>query len=143
MLLLGNPLWRTTGAGAQPPDPEPEPEPEVVAQQPRGHAGPFLTGRPRSREDISRDRQRFGVIDDIAAAAIAEVAARQVERGETDEQKRFDELYRELALRRIEFDARYLELLGALRQQLVEQAIARQRRDEEEILLLLMLASQL
>lgn len=143
MLILGSQLWTTTGAGV-PPAPPPPPD---ETPQPRGHV-PWLTeipgDRARSSEEVSRARARFGIEDDVALAAIAEVAARQAERDEQDEQKRFDELYRELELRRIEFDARYLEVLGALREDYLEaarEAHRRRLRDEQDLLVLLMLAA--
>ena len=99
----------------------------------------------RTRRDISKDRERFGLIDEIAAQAIADVAAQQVERLEQDEQKRFEELNRELELRGIEWDARYLESLNYERERLINAEIAmrlRQRlQDEEELMLLVLIAA--
>jgi hypothetical protein len=109
----------------------------------RGSAG-WLSGRyapgdrRRTKDDIRRDRERFGVLTPAAAEVIAEVAVRQVERGETDAQKRFEELHRELELRRIEWDARYLEALAAMREHYIEAA--RVAQDEEALVLLIALA---
>lgn len=142
-LVLGSWMLTTTGVGQE----APEPEPEVVVEQPRGRAAWLadLPRRERSREEISRDRERFGLIDDEAREAIAEVAARQAERDEQDEQKRFDELYRELELRKIGFDARYLEALTAMREEMVRRREEQQKlqllRENDDMLLLMLLAA--
>lgn len=98
----------------------------------------------RTRSDVSRDRERFGLQDEIARA-IAEVAAQQAERLEQDKQKQFEELNRELELRGIEWDARYLESLNYERERLINAEIGlrlRQRlQDEEELMLLVLMAA--
>lgn len=116
--------------------------PVTPANEPRGTAGwlwPHADER-RSRAEIRKARERFGIPDEVAQA-IAEIAARQAERAEQDQQKQFDELYRELELRRIEFDARYLAALSAMREAYIEQAMAFQQREEEEVVILLMAAA--
>ena len=140
MLILGSMLWRTTGAGSPPAPPAPPPD---TAVRPSG--GFPANDRARSREEISRARERFGIRDEVAQA-LAEVARRQAEAAiteqtEDDEQKRFDELYRELQLRSIEFEARYLEALAAMREAFIEETRRRQRQQEEELMLLMMLAA--
>jgi len=63
---------------------------------------------------------------------------------ERDEQKRFEELLRELQLQGIEFDARYLEALNIQRERLIDAEIsARYRliREEEELIILLLMAA--
>ena len=146
MLILGSLLWRTTGVGAPPAPPAPTPD---TAVRPSG-GFPAGDDRARSREEISRARERFGLRDEVAQA-LAEVARRQAEadaaalgqQAEADGQKRFDELYRELQLRSIEFEARYLEALASLREGYAEQARRNllQRKQEEELMLLMMLAA--
>lgn len=94
----------------------------------------------RSKKEIELDRERFG----IAATVIAEVAEHQAQRLEQDEQKRFDELLRELQLREIEWDARYLEALNAQRQRLIDEEIAKLlklKTTDEEMMILMMLAA--
>ena len=141
MLLLGTLFWET-GAGT----PAPPPPPADTTPPPRGTV-PWLSdlGARRTKRDISRERERYGIQDELALAAIAEVAARQAERLELDEQKRFEELSRELELRRIEWDARYLEALNVMRERLIGEEIAalmhRKLRDEEDILVLMMMAA--
>lgn len=144
MLILGNMLWRSTGVGATPTPPTPPPV--VTTEQPKGTAE-WLWQRGdgrRSAEDVRKARERFGIRDEVADA-IAAVAARQAEaqaaasaaaQAEADEQKRFDELFRELELRSIKYEARYTEILGALREQFL-----RQRQEEEEIMLLMLIAA--
>lgn len=109
-----------------------------------------LYPRPPDKLQISKARKRLGLEDAIARteaeAVIAEVAARQVERLEQDAQKRFEELSRELKLRGIEWEARYLEDLNAQRERLIDAEIAlrlkeKLRTDEEMIVLMLLAAS--
>lgn len=144
MLILGSMiLWRTTGQGAPPPPP---PQPTETPAAPIGGGFP-ANDRARSREEISRARARFGLKDAIAQAiaevaerqAAAELAAQAAEKAAADEQKRFDELFRELEMRQIAFEARHLEALATMR----EEALARLRkqREEEEIFLLLLAAA--
>ena len=103
-----------------------------------------------SRRDISRARKRLGLDDGfrdtetVAAAVIADVAARQALVLEQDAQKRFEELLRELQLQGIEFDARYLEALNIQRERLIDAEIAarlRLKREDEELLILLLMAA--
>src|SRR5262245_22252137 len=127
MLILGNMLWRSTGVGAPPPvPPQPPTDPLGFGYQPSG--GIPTSDRARTKEEISRDRLRFGLRDEVAEALEA-VAKRQAQAAidaekaaeVADEQKRFDELYRELELRSIEFEARYQEALGAMREAYIAQ----------------------
>lgn len=145
MLILGNLWWRTTGQGAPPPQP---PAPQPVDDRPKGTAE-WLWGPPqkRTRDDISRERLRYG-LSDAVAEAIAEVARRQAEaeaaasaaeKAAADEQKRFDELYRELELRQMGFEARYMEALAEMREEFIAQI--RKQREEEELMLLMLVAA--
>ena len=102
----------------------------------------------QTKRDISRARKRFGLEDEVARkeaeAVIAEVAARQVVRLEKDAQKRFEELSRELQLRGIEWESRYLESLNVQRERLIDAEIGRRLRalqEEQEILILLFMAA--
>lgn len=80
------------------------------------------------------------------AEVIAEIAERQAQKLDLDEQQRLEELTRKLELKGLQWQGRYLELLNTQRQQLIDEEIGRlmrqkqaelQRRDEETILLLL------
>lgn len=110
-----------------------------------------LYPRPPDKLQISRARKRVGLEDAIsrteAKAIIAEVAARQVERLEQDAQKRFEEFSRELKLREIEWDARYLEDLNLQRERLIDAEIAvrlkEKLRTDEEMIVLMLLAGSL
>ena len=84
---------------------------------------PTYVGRRRTREELERDRERFGIPQEVSEI-ITEVAERQVERLESDKQKRFDELYRELQLRKLEFKAQYLEEMNQRRERLIANEIA-------------------
>ena len=93
-----------------------------------------ISGRVRRRRKLPDDDE----ITDI----IQSVAAEQALRLEKDEQKRFEELERELELRGVEWEARYLETLNQRREFLIDQEIERLLRQKLEndnrILLILM-----
>lgn len=83
-----------------------------------------------------------------AAQVIAYVAARQADALEADEQKRFEELSRELALERIEFEAKHLEALNSARQKLIDNEIALRlnailaaQKNEKAIIALMLIAA--
>lgn len=99
--------------------------------------------RGRSKKEIEEDRKRFG-IHSPALEVIAKVAYSQYKRLEVDKQKQYEELSRELELRKIEWDTRYMELLAEERERLIDREIraifARQRDDEEIMLMLLAVA---
>jgi hypothetical protein len=142
MLLFGTMIWRT-GAGT--PDPLP-PTPPVTADPPRGRAEWLGDYRPdqRSAEDIRKARQRFGVIPPDVQATIAEVAARQAQQLDLDQQKQFDELYRELEIKRLGFEARYMEALALQREALINEEIGRRLRlvmEEDDLILLTLIAA--
>ena len=123
----------------------PTPPADVVAATPppSGGAPATLRVRARTRREIEEARERFGIPPKVRAV-IASVAARQAETLEADEQKRFEELTRELALERIEFEAHHLEALNAQRQKLIDTEIGlrlQRLRDDEEVRLLLLLAA--
>ena len=100
--------------------------------------------KKRTARELGKERERFGIPDKVRIA-IEAVAAQQAARLEQDSQKRFEELERELELRGIEWDARYLESLNAERERLINAEIAlrlRQRlKDEEELMLLVLMAA--
>lgn len=110
--------------------PSPTPAP---AQQP---SGGFPDDR-RSEADVRRAREFFGVIPKV----VEEVARDQAKRLELDEQKRFEQLQRELQLQGIEWDVRYLEAMNEMRNRMIDAEIAlrlRQRLQDDEDLLMLM-----
>lgn len=125
----------------------PPPVVDVVVPPPAGGGGynpsQGLYERPPSRKEISKARERLGLQDKLALAAIAEIAARQAERLELDEQKRFEELSRELQLRGIEWEARYLEALNLERGRLIDAEIGRllKRKLTDETMILMLLAA--
>ena len=120
----------------------------VVAPAARGTFGwlqPYDRGR--SRKEIAKDRERFGIPDEERLAAervIASVAARQVARLERDAQKRFEELERELKLLDIEWESKYLDALNLERERLIDAELFtrfQRLRDEQEIVVMLMLVA--
>ena len=91
----------------------------------------------------------FG-IPQAAEEVIHAVAKSQADRLETDAQKQFEEITREFALRNMEFDGRYLEVMNQIRGRLIDDEIAERIRaglvverlqQEEETMILLMLAA--
>lgn len=140
MLILGNPLWTTTGASFVPP---PTPPVVVTDTAPVGGGVPSRYTRPegRTKEEIRRERVAYG-IEQEAVKVIEQVAKSQVSRKEADEHKRFEELERELTLSGIEWDARYLEALNETSARLIEQvqAEARSQEDVQALATIVMLA---
>ena len=114
--------------------------------QPSGGVPATLRVKGRTRNELAAERARFG-IPDAAAEVIAEVAARQVERLERDEQKRFEELHLELTLRAIAWDGRYLEVLSEIRSRMIDEEIAEKLRlkikGDEELMILMVMAAAL
>jgi hypothetical protein len=112
----------------------------------RDHIPATFRVRARTRREIAEDRKKHG-IPDAYLEVIKEVAAAQVSRLETDEQKRFEELHRELELRQIIWDGRYLEIMNQIREQMIAAEIAEHLRahiqDEEELTMLTLLAAHL
>ena len=129
--MIGHPYFTWGGAGVAPPPP---PVPTPAGPRPSGGFRPWITRRRRKLrpEEIQR--------------VIETVALRQVQTLELDEQKRFEELERELEARGIEWETRYLELLNEERERLIHQEIGRLLRrklEEEDATLLILLASSL
>ena len=101
-------------------------------------------GTLRTRDDIRRDRERFGVIPETARV-IAQVAAVQADALSLDEQQRLEHLARELDAAGIEFEANHLELLNAMRERLIAEEIGKRLRvlqqlEEEAIVILMLMA---
>lgn len=117
----------------------------VASARPSGGFPAYDGGR--TKREVTRDRERFGIPDEErleAERVIREIALRQAQKLERDEQKRFEELSRELKLRKIEWEGRYLESLNIQRQKLIDDELYerfKRFRDEQDILLLLMMAS--
>lgn len=126
------------GSGSAPTPPPVEPARGTAAWL--GGARPYDRGR--TKEERAEDRKRFGIPAPIVEV-IEAIAEGQVERLEADEQKRFEELSRELQLRGIEWEAQYLEMLNAKRQALIDAEIGkllRQQIEDEQIMLMLLAA---
>ena len=107
-----------------------------------GGSGFHLLGTLRTREDIRRDRERFGVLPKVAKV-IASVAAQQADALSLDEQQRLEHLERELELEGIEYESAYLELLNLMRERLIATEIGKRLRaiqDAEEEIVLILLA---
>jgi hypothetical protein len=98
--------------------------------------------RPEDERELRKLR-----LTPAVAEVIAQVAERQAQALDLDEQQRLEELTRELELKRLKLQGRYLEVLNTQRQQLIDEEIGRlmgekqaaaQRLEEEAILLFLM-----
>jgi hypothetical protein len=103
--------------------------------------------RKKTKEELAAEREKFGIPDE-ARIAIEEAARRQAlaqEQSAQDEQKNFEELSRELTLRGIEWDVRYLEAMNTLREKLIEQQreeVMKAKRDEEDVMYLLQVVAE-
>ena len=99
--------------------------------------------RRRTKKEIQEEREKLGILPK-AQVIIEDVARRQAETLALDEQQRFEELQRELALEKIQFEGKYLEYLNARRQSLIDAEISRLIRDKmesEEVMTLMMMAA--
>ena len=104
---------------------------------------PYAHARPQTKEQKRKSREDFGIIPK-AKEVIAAVAQSQAERLEQDSQKQFEELSRELDLKGIEFDARYLEALNLQRERLIDAEIQRRLKqdlEDKQTMQLLMIAA--
>ena len=107
--------------------------------------GWLRVGTLRTREDVRRDRERFGVIPK-AASVIAQVAAAQANALSLDEQQRLEHLERELELRGIAYESAYLEMLNTMRERLIGEEIGHrlrllQQMEEEAVIVLMLMAA--
>lgn len=136
-------VWNSFGATVTP-----TPTGQVDTAKPQGRAEWLgFDSRPRSREErtlhLRKERERFGIIEE-ASKVIARVAARQAQALESDNQKRFEELERELALNGIPWKGGYLELLNEARRRIIDAEIKEHLQAlqfiEEEIMLLLLVS---
>lgn len=138
-------LWTTStfSSGLTPPIPQ---IPDVVPDVIRNFS--LRDWRKWHRPEDERELRKLRITPAVAEV-IAEVAERQAEQLDLDEQQRLEELTRKLELKGLQWHGRYLELLNAQRQQLIDEEIGRlmrqkqaeaQRRDEEAILLFLMIS---
>lgn len=105
--------WGNSWGGVN-PDPAPPDQPEQFS------GGYLAATRRRQKDEIRRDRDRFGITEE-GMAVVEAVAARQSETPPGDEQKRMEELLRELELRGIEWNARYMDALTVERRLLSEK----------------------
>ena len=98
----------------------------------------------RTKRDVSKARERFGIPDEVRIA-IEAVAAQQAARLEQDKQKHLDELAGELKLRKLQWQAGYLEALAVERERLINAEIAlrlwQKLKDEENLMLLVLMAA--
>ena len=96
--------------------------------------------RKRTKEDIRRDRERFGVIPKQVERIINEVASRQALRDEQDKQKQYDELAGELKLKNLSLETNYFEYLASQRTAQIEEQM-RLSKVKASIAILLMAAA--
>ena len=116
----------------------------VTTTPPRGTVGwltPYAKGR--TKEEVRREREAYGILPKVQVI-IEDVAALQAQQLALDEQQRFEQFQRELALANIEFDNRYLEALNAERERLIDAEIQRRMQQlvaRRNMTALLMMAS--
>ena len=97
-----------------------------------------------AREFKRRYKPKYERIPEQIQEVILDVAERQVQRLEHDELKRLEELERELQLRGIEWESRYLTALNEEREFLINQEIGgllRQKIENDETALVLILSA--
>lgn len=129
--MIGHPYFTWTNGGAAPPPTPPVAEPQIKVV-----GGGRITRRKKRKEDEIQE-------------VIQQVALRQVETLELDEQKRFEELERELQLRNVEWESRYLELLNQKREMLIieelktllKKDLKRKEEDDSIVMILMTLIS--
>lgn len=97
--------------------------------------------RHRTKEDIRRDREKFGVIPKRVEKVIQKVAKRQALSDEQDRQKQYDELAGELKLRNLALEAGYFESLALEREVLIAEKVEQMRLKKVRILTLLLMAA--
>ena len=81
--------------------------------------------RHRTKDEIRKDREKFGVIPKRVEEIIERVAERQALEKEHDKQKHYDELIGELRLENIQVESYYLDALSAERERLIGEQIQR------------------
>ena len=121
--------WGSSGVAPPPVTPAAE-----SLRYPGSH--PFL--------QIPERRKKHGIPQEVDEI-IKQVAASQVARLELDKQKQFEELERELELRALKWERKYLRALAEEREFLIHEEIGRllkerMQRDEEEAILAILLA---
>lgn len=116
------------GTGAQPAPPTPTPTP---TPPPAAFSGGYLpSGRRRTREELRRDRERFGIQTEVQEAI--EAVAEQVIVEAPKRQSLARLLEHELTLRGLEWDRRYAEVL---RKRIAEERMRQQEEDDLALLL--------
>ena len=127
--MFWHPYYSFTDGSAAPPPPPPV----VEAPAPVGGGGWARLYPPKRLKKRELER-----IENI----IESVAVQQVQRLETDDHKIFEELERELQLRGIHWESRYLTLLNEKREILINEEIKlllkRKQAEDEQILLIMM-----
>ena len=103
--------------------------------------------RTRTKKEIKEERERLGILPRKVERIIQDVAVRQAERLELDKQKQFEELSRELRVQKIEWEGRFLEVLNAEREKLIDREIESRLRfrvqEENDLMTLIVLAASL
>ena len=103
--------------------------------------------RTRTRKEIQEERERLGILPRKVERIIQDVALRQAQKLELDKQKQFEELSRELRVQKIEWEGRFLEVLNAEREKLIDREIASRLRfrlqEENDLMTLIVLAASL
>ena len=103
--------------------------------------------KTRTRKEIQEERERLGILPRKVERIIQDVALRQAQKLELDKQKQFEELSRELRVQKIEWEGRFLEVLNAEREKLIDREIAQRLRfrvqEENDLMALMVLAASL
>jgi hypothetical protein len=111
--------------------------------RPQPYGAHHVPSAEERRLHVRKQRALVGIVEE-AAKVITRVAARQAEALEADEQKRFEELERELTLAGLHWEGRYLELMNEARLRIIDAEIRERMQEalriEEEIMLLLLVS---
>lgn len=97
--------------------------------------------RRRTKEEVRKEREKYGIIPKQVERIISQVAKRQALAEEQDRQKQYDELAGELKLRNLEIEATYLESLALEREILLAEKMEEMRLKKVRIMTLLLMAA--
>lgn len=136
--------WALSWTGEHTPTP---PAPTPAPQGGGGGRKRLHTRRARYSDESRAIELSLQGIAPEAQDVIIAVAERQAYDSRGDDQKRYEELQRELELDGIEWQSQYLELMNSVRQQFIDFEIKRRMREianqQEEEAILIMLAGLL
>mgnify|MGYP001561717976 FL=1 len=145
-LYTNNPSRFGTCYATHDPTASQAPEPAVISGvvPSGGFPARDVFPHPRTPHEIRKEREKWGILPKTQDI-IEGVAQRQAEDLHLDAQQRLEELERELELAGIEWDGKYLTMLNAERERLINAEILERakllRNNEDAATLLLLIGS--